>query len=150
MSDDSCPLPYDTAEVITRAHGAASSPMQQLIHRFFQPLYGQGFAPDHDGAVFDLPGRLAFSTDSYVISPLFFPGGDIGSLAIYGTVNDLAMCGATPRYLSCAFILEEGFPLASPARVCRSMTEAAQEAKVAIVTGDTKVVGLFRFIFISL
>ena len=85
-------------------------------------------------------GRLAFTTDSYVVSPLFFPGGDIGDLAVNGTVNDLAMCGARPLYLSCGFILEEGFPVADLQRIVASMAAAAAAAGVQIVTGDTKVV----------
>jgi hydrogenase expression/formation protein HypE len=97
------------------------------------------------------PGRLAFTTDGYVVSPLFFPGGDIGSLAVHGTVNDLAMAGARPLHLSASFILEEGFPLADLARIAKSMGEAAVEAGVRIVTGDTKVVerGKADGVFIS-
>jgi len=95
----------------------------------------------HDGATLNVAGaRLAFTTDSYVVKPLFFPGGDIGTLAINGTVNDLAMCGARPLYLSSAFILEEGFPMESLRRVVESMRITAAEAKVQLVTGDTKVV----------
>jgi hydrogenase expression/formation protein HypE len=96
----------------------------------------------HDGAVLPVPtgGRLAFSTDSHVVSPLFFPGGDIGRLAVYGTINDLAMCGARPRWLSVGFILEEGLPLATLEKVAQSMGAAARAAGVEIVAGDTKVV----------
>jgi hydrogenase expression/formation protein HypE len=98
-------------------------------------------APLHDGAVFALDGsRVAFSTDSYVVSPIFFPGGDIGNLAVHGTVNDLAMCGARPLHLSVGFILEEGLPMADFRRIVQSMHGAAAEAGVTFVTGDTKVV----------
>ena len=95
----------------------------------------------HDGAIFSLGNeRVAFSTDSYVVSPIFFPGGDIGKLAVHGTVNDLAMCGARPLYLSCGFILEEGTPMEDFWRIVQSMREAADAAGVELVTGDTKVV----------
>jgi len=95
----------------------------------------------HDGAVFDVGGvRLAFTTDSYVVKPLFFPGGDIGSLAVNGTVNDLAMCGARPLHLTAGFILEEGLPIETLHRVTESMADAAREAGVLVVSGDTKVV----------
>ena len=98
-------------------------------------------APLHDGAIFSLGNeRIAFSTDSYVVSPIFFPGGDIGKLAVHGTVNDLAMCGARPLYLSCGFILEEGMPMEDFWRIVQSMREAADAAGVQLVTGDTKVV----------
>lgn len=98
-------------------------------------------APLHDGAIFSLgKERIAFSTDSYVVNPLFFPGGDIGKLAVHGTVNDLAMCGARPLYLSVGFILEEGMPMDDFRRVVQSMREAADAARVQLVTGDTKVV----------
>src|SRR5690606_3659034 len=94
----------------------------------------------HDGAVFPVGNaKLAFSTDSYVVHPLFFPGGDIGTLAVNGTVNDLAMCGARPLFLSAGFILEEGLPMQSLWRIIQSMQAAAQAAGVQIVTGDTKV-----------
>jgi len=95
----------------------------------------------HDGAMVDLEGRrVAFSTDTYVVDPIFFPGGDIGDLAINGTVNDIAMCGATPLFLSVGLVLEEGFPLAHLERIVRSMASAAERADVMVVTGDTKVV----------
>ena len=97
--------------------------------------------PLHDGAIFSLNGaRVAFSTDSYVVNPIFFPGGDIGKLAVHGTVNDLAMCGARPLYLSASFILEEGLPMEDFWRVVQSMRAAADSAGVKFVTGDTKVV----------
>ncbi len=141
MPDFSCPSPLNSSKTITLAHGSGGRPMQKLIQEIVAPLYSGGFAPDHDGAVFDLSGRLAFTTDSYVVKPLFFPGGDIGKLAIYGTTNDLAMCGAKPLYLSCSFILEEGLEFVTLQRICNSMKAAAIETGISIVTGDTKVVG---------
>jgi hydrogenase expression/formation protein HypE len=119
--------------------------MQELIADVFRRAFeGPLLETRHDGAVLELPGlagaRLAFTTDSYVVRPLFFPGGDIGSLAVNGTVNDLAMCGARPLWLSCGFILEEGLEVADLARVAGSMRAAADAAGVALVTGDTKVV----------
>jgi hydrogenase expression/formation protein HypE len=116
--------------------------MHQLIERMFVSSFGNPLLEArHDGAVFDVgTARLAFTTDSYVVHPLFFPGGDIGTLAINGTVNDLAMCGARPLYLSAGFILEEGLPMETLWRVVQSMREAADVAGVRLVTGDTKVV----------
>jgi hydrogenase expression/formation protein HypE len=116
--------------------------MHELLEGLLLPNFGnQQLLERHDGATLNIAGaRLAFTTDSYVVKPLFFPGGDIGTLAINGTVNDLAMCGARPLYLSSAFILEEGFPMESLRRVVDSMRIAAAEAKVQLVTGDTKVV----------
>jgi hydrogenase expression/formation protein HypE len=113
-----------------------------LIERMLLPTFANPqLASLHDGALLEINGaRLAFSTDSFVISPLFFPGGDIGSLAVHGTVNDLAMCGAQPLALSAGFILEEGLPMQDLWRVVQSMQAAAQDAGVSIVTGDTKVV----------
>lgn len=127
---------------IDLAHGSGGRAMAQLIEELFarhldNPFLAQG----DDGAV--LPGadgRLVMATDSHVISPLFFPGGDIGSLSVHGTLNDLAVMGARPLWLSAAFILEEGFPLADLARIVESMGEASRAAGVPIVTGDTKVV----------
>lgn len=115
---------------------------QDLIDRIFRPAFGSPeLDAQHDGACVRAGGaRLAITTDSHVVSPLFFPGGDIGKLAVNGTVNDLAMCGARPLWLSAAFILEEGLALETLERVARSMAEAARAAGVAIVTGDTKVV----------
>ena len=114
----------------------------QLIEQLFVSAFGNpALNARHDGACVELGGiRLAFSTDSYVVRPLFFPGGDIGSLAVNGTVNDLAMCGARPLYLSAGFVLEEGLPMATLSRIVASMQAAAEAAGVAIVTGDTKVV----------
>ncbi|MBE2234914.1 MAG: hydrogenase expression/formation protein HypE [Anaerolinea sp.] len=115
---------------------------QMLIERMMLPAFANPqLASLHDGALLEVNGaRLAFSTDSYVISPLFFPGGDIGSLAVHGTVNDLAMCGAQPLALSAGFVLEEGLPMEELWRVVQSMQAAAQAVGVSIVTGDTKVV----------
>ncbi len=116
--------------------------MQQLIEGMFVPAFENDLlSQHHDGAVFSSPGqRLAFTTDSYVVRPLFFPGGDIGTLAINGTANDLAMCGARPLYLSSGFIIEEGLPMETLWKVVISMKNAADVAGVQIVTGDTKVV----------
>jgi len=116
--------------------------MQQLIEGLFLPAFDKSaIRARHDGALLSpKTEQLAFTTDSYVIHPLFFPGGDIGKLAVYGTVNDLAMCGARPRYLSTGFILEEGLPIKTLHAVVSSMRDAAKECGVEIVTGDTKVV----------
>jgi hydrogenase expression/formation protein HypE len=141
MPDYSCPLSDQNTKLVSLAHGAGGKAMHDFIKTAIEPLYGTGFAPDHDGAVFEVAGRLAFTTDSYVVKPIFFPGGDIGKLAVYGTVNDLAMCGAKPLYLSCSFILEEGLPITTLQRVCASIASAVKETNVKIVTGDTKVVG---------
>ncbi|MGI8431618.1 MAG: hydrogenase expression/formation protein HypE, partial [Chthoniobacterales bacterium] len=138
----SCPIPISDYEEIVLAHGSGGRLSHQLISKIIAPqFHNELLAPMHDGAIFSLGNeRLAFSTDSYVVSPIFFPGGDIGKLAIHGTVNDLAMCGARPRYLSVGFILEEGLPMDSFWRIVQSMRAAADEAGVQLVTGDTKVV----------
>lgn len=127
---------------ITLSHGAGGKATQTLIEAVFLDAFRNPVLEQlEDGAsLATAAGRLAFTTDSYVVSPLFFPGGDIGDLAVNGTVNDLAMCGARPLYLSCGFILEEGFPVADLQRIVASMAAAAQAAGVQIVTGDTKVV----------
>jgi hydrogenase expression/formation protein HypE len=134
-------------------HGSGGRAMAQLIGDIFRDAFDNDLlAQGNDQAVFDIPaGRLAMTTDGYVVSPLFFPGGDIGSLAVHGTVNDLAMAGARPLYLSASFILEEGFPLSDLQRIAQSMGAAAREAGVKIVTGDTKVVerGKADGVFIS-
>lgn len=137
-----CPLPLSRHAEIVLGHGSGGRLSQRLIEGVVLPQFrNELLEPLHDGAVFSLNGsRVAFSTDSYVISPLFFPGGDIGSLAVHGTVNDLSMCGAKPLYLSCAFILEEGLRMETFSRVVQSMKRAADEAGVLLVTGDTKVV----------
>jgi hydrogenase expression/formation protein HypE len=134
-------------ERITLSHGAGGKATHTLIEAVFLEAFRNPVLEQlEDGASLTLPqtdgapGRFAFTTDSYVVSPLFFPGGDIGDLAVNGTVNDLAMCGARPLHLSCGFILEEGFPVADLQRVVASMAAAAERAGVQIVTGDTKVV----------
>lgn len=115
--------------------------MNGLIQDLFLTTFGTDSSAPHDAAVLTLPGQiLAFTTDSYVVRPLIFPGGTIGSLAVHGTVNDLAMAGARPRYISAGFILEEGLPMETLWQVVQSMQHAAQQAEVSIVTGDTKVV----------
>ena len=137
-----CPLPTSDYPTVTLAHGGGGKLMHQLIEKMILPVFDSPLAENrHDGAVFEVGGaRLAFTTDSYVVKPLFFPGGDIGSLAIYGTVNDLAMCGARPLYLSCGFILEEGLPMETLWKVVQSLKRHAEIAGVQLVTGDTKVV----------
>ena len=129
-------------ERITLSHGSGGKATQTLIEAVFLEAFSNPLlAPLEDGAVLTaLGGRLAFTTDSYVVSPLFFPGGDIGDLAVNGTVNDLAVSGARPLWLSAGFILEEGFPVADLERIVGSMAAAAERAGVQIVTGDTKVV----------
>jgi hydrogenase expression/formation protein HypE len=138
----SCPVPIMDHKEIVLAHGSGGKLTHQLIQKMVLPQFRNEFLePLHDGAVFSVNGsRFAFSTDSFVVNPIFFPGGDIGKLAVHGTVNDLAMCGARPLYLSAGFILEEGLPMSDLWRVIRSMKEAADQAGVALVTGDTKVV----------
>ena len=135
-------MPAGEGGEVQLAHGGGGRAMAQLLERLFLPAFANpALAARHDGARLELDGaRLAFSTDSYVVSPLFFPGGDIGALAVNGTVNDLAMCGARPLYLSAGFIVEEGLALATLERVVASMRAAAAAAGVELVTGDTKVV----------
>lgn len=138
----SCPVPQTTFSSVMLAHGSGGRAMHQLLSSVFMPAFNNpALAAEHDGAALMIGGaRLAFTTDSYVVKPLFFPGGDIGTLAVNGTVNDLAMCGARPLFLSAGFILEEGLPVETLQRVVASMQAAAQAAGVQIVTGDTKVV----------
>jgi hydrogenase expression/formation protein HypE len=137
-----CPVPLSNQDHVTLAHGGGGRVMHSLLERVILPSFGhQPLASRHDGAVLQTgESRIAFTTDSYVVNPLFFPGGDIGTLAVTGTVNDLAMCGARPIVLSVGLILEEGLPLATLERVVASMADTARAASVAIVTGDTKVV----------
>jgi hydrogenase expression/formation protein HypE len=135
---------YLRDEKITLSHGSGGKSTHNLIEGVFAPAFSNPFldAMD-DAATFGIDGtgqRVAFTTDTYVVSPLFFPGGDIGKLAVHGTINDLAMAGAVPLYLSAGFILEEGFPISDLRRIVASMATAASEAGVTIVTGDTKVV----------
>jgi hydrogenase expression/formation protein HypE len=137
----SCPVPLDQHQTVQLAHGGGGRVMRRLIEGMFLPAFAETPSIPHDSAVLDVAGaRLAFTTDTFVVSPLFFPGGDIGKLAIYGTVNDLAMAGAKPLWLSAAFVLEEGFSLETLGRIVASMRDAACETGVKIVTGDTKVV----------
>jgi hydrogenase expression/formation protein HypE len=137
-----CPVPLTHSETVMLAHGGGGRMMRGLIEGVFMPAFSNpALNAAHDGAALTINGaRLAFTTDSYVVQPLFFPGGDIGTLAVNGTVNDLAMCGARPLAISAGFIIEEGFSMDTLRRVVDSMAAAAQAAGVQIVTGDTKVV----------
>jgi hydrogenase expression/formation protein HypE len=138
----SCPAPVTQHKAIVLGHGSGGRLTSQLVRELFLPAFDNpALRKLDDQAVLDVaPGRIAMTTDSYVVTPLFFPGGDIGRLAVNGTVNDLAMSGACPLYLTAAFIIEEGLPLEDLERVVHSMAQAAADAGVAIVTGDTKVV----------
>lgn len=138
----SCPVPMNQYASVLLAHGGGGKLTHDLIEGLFLPLFSNpSLAARHDGAVLEFGARkLAFTTDSYVVRPIFFPGGDIGTLAVNGTINDLAMCGARPLYLSVGFILEEGLPMETLKRVVQSMSRAASVAGVQLVTGDTKVV----------
>lgn len=137
-----CPIAVDNEQYIQLAHGGGGRLMHQLISNVFARNFANPhLETTHDSAVLEVEGaRLAFTTDSFVVQPLFFPGGDIGKLAICGTVNDLAMAGAKPLYLTCAFIIEEGFPIDKLQRIAHSMQATCQEAGVCLVSGDTKVV----------
>jgi len=138
----SCPVPAPDNACVTMAHGGGGRLTEELLAGVFRPAFANDLLNSrHDGAVFKPEAeRLAMSTDSYVVNPLVFPGGTIGSLAVNGTVNDLAMCGARPLYLSAGFVIEEGLPMALLRHIVQSMAEAAALAGVRIVTGDTKVV----------
>ena len=137
----SCPMPKFDFDVITLGHGSGGLLTHKLLQSgVFDILKNDLLDQQHDGASFELSGRLAFSSDSYVITPAFFPGGNIGELAINGTVNDLAMCGAIPKYLSLAFIIEEGLTMKEFWSILDSIKQAADKANIKIVTGDTKVV----------
>src|SRR5436305_9984186 len=145
----SCPLPASHYDNILLGHGSGGRLTADLIQRVFVPGFNnEVLAALEDQATLSLDGkhngvkgpRIAFTTDSYVVRPLFFPGGDIGKLAVHGTVNDLAVGGAVPRFLAAAFILEEGLALGDLKRIVASMREACDAAGVALVTGDTKVV----------
>ena len=148
MFSGSCPLPHSHYEHILLGHGGGGRLTAELIQRLFVPAFGgEVLARLEDQATLGIPAesvqgafRIAFTTDSFVVKPLFFPGGDIGSLAVNGTVNDLAVGGAHPLYLSAAFILEEGLPIEDLRRIVASMRLACDLAGVALVTGDTKVV----------
>lgn len=137
----SCPMPRFDFDVINLGHGSGGILTHKLLNSgVFDVLKNDLLNTKHDGAVFELNGKLAFSTDSYVVNPVFFPGGNIGELAVNGTVNDLAMCGAMAKYLSLAFILEEGLPIGEFWQILNSIKKCADKAGVQVVTGDTKVV----------
>ncbi|WP_330177083.1 hydrogenase expression/formation protein HypE [Streptomyces sp. NBC_01498] len=138
-----CPVPLRATPTVVMGHGGGGAMSAELVEHLFLPAYGSAAAPElGDSAVLTVGAgtRLAFSTDSFVVRPMFFPGGSVGDLAVNGTVNDLAMSGATPLYLSCAFILQEGTSLAELGRIAQHMGAAARAAGVSLVTGDTKVV----------
>lgn len=138
----SCPIPIEQYPVVLLAHGGGGKLMNNLIKKMFMPEFSSVSEKEiHDSAVVNITGhQIAFTTDSYVVQPLFFPGGDIGTLSIYGTVNDLSMSGAKPVYISTGFIIEEGFSMETLWKIVQSMKHAAQNCGVKIVTGDTKVV----------
>jgi hydrogenase expression/formation protein HypE len=142
FSNWSCPLPLKDYPTIVMGHGGGGKLGNELVEHLFLPAFRNPELEDlGDAAVLDVAGaRLAMSTDSFVVQPIFFPGGSIGELAVNGTVNDLAVSGAEPKFLSASFILEEGLPLAQLAAVVDAMAKAAATAGVKIVTGDTKVV----------
>jgi hydrogenase expression/formation protein HypE len=137
-----CPVPSEAYETVTLAHGGGGKVTHRLIQSLLVPAFDNpALAALHDGAVLPWDGeQLAFTTDSYVVRPRFFPGGNIGNLAVHGTVNDLAMCGARPVALSLAFILEEGLPIAELRTIVESVRDACALLDVPVVTGDTKVV----------
>ncbi|MBS0287845.1 MAG: hydrogenase expression/formation protein HypE [Proteobacteria bacterium] len=137
-----CPFPFSQYPIITMAHGAGGRLTQQLLEGIFRPAFNNPILQQqHDGAMLKLPSeRIAVSTDSYVVDPLFFPGGNIGKLAVIGTLNDLAMCGAKPLYITCGFILTEGLSSEVLVKVVAHMRQAAIENNIAIVSGDIKVV----------
>lgn len=136
-----CPIPIANYPAVLLAHGGGGKLTHQLIQSMIASQFDNpALSQLHDGAIVEGGERLAFSTDSYVINPIIFPGGSIGELAVYGTVNDLAMCGAKPKYLSASFIIEEGLGMEELWQVVRAMRHAADRAGVQIVTGDTKVV----------
>lgn len=145
MSDQfsiTCPAPSHAQTTIELAHGGGGLLMHRLIESVFRPAFTNNPADfTHDGAVVEIDGlKIAFATNSYVVQPIFFPGGNIGSLAVNGTVNDLAMCGAEPLCLSVALVIEEGFALVDLSRIVASMADAARKAGTKLATGDTKVV----------
>ena len=127
--------------LIQSGHGSGGRLMNDMINSVIRRILGENSIQQDDSAILDIPeGKIAFTTDSFVITPIFFPGGDIGRLAVNGTVNDLAVMGAVPKYISCSLILEEGFDMDDLKRILHSMKEAADIAGVSVVTGDTKVV----------
>ena len=136
-----CPLPKLDFDVITLGHGSGGLLTHELLDSgVFDLLSNDILDQKHDGAFFNLNGKVAMTTDSFVVSPVFFPGGNIGELAVNGTVNDLAMCGAIPKYISLAFIIEEGLSMQEFWEILISIKAAAERAGVKVVTGDTKVV----------
>ncbi len=139
---DGCPVPHFPTDTISLAHGEGGPLMRRLIHQRIAARLSVAAHHQHaDAAVLGkIDGDIVMTTDSYVVTPLFFPGGDIGSLAVHGTINDLAMAGAQPRYLTVALILEEGLPISDLDRILVSLASSAEAAKVQIVAGDTKVV----------
>jgi len=147
ISSWTCPLPLQNYPTIVMGHGSGGKMMSDLIHHMFLPLFeNEALNQLGDAAVLEInpygnpPTRVAFSTDSFVVNPLIFPGGNIGELAVYGTVNDLAMTGARPLFLSAGFILEEGLPMETLGKITTAFSAACQTANVQVVTGDTKVV----------
>jgi hydrogenase expression/formation protein HypE len=142
MIFSACPAPILDHKTIVLGHGSGGKLTHQLIQKMILPAFrNPALETQHDGAVLPINGaRIAFSADSYVVNPIFFPGGNIGDLAINGTVNDLAMCGAQPQYLSASFIIEEGLAMDDFWRILCSMKDAAEAAGVSLVTGDTKVI----------
>jgi hydrogenase expression/formation protein HypE len=147
LSGWTCPLPLKNYPTIVMGHGSGGKMMSDLIKHMFLPVFNNPIlAQMGDSAILDLSSkgkdspRIAFSTDSFTVSPLVFPGGDIGELAVFGTVNDLSMVGAKPLFLSAGFILEEGLPMELLGQITTSLANACQEAGVELVTGDTKVV----------
>jgi hydrogenase expression/formation protein HypE len=142
MIFSACPAPILDHKAIVLGHGSGGTLTHQLLEKLILPVFRNPMLEkQHDGAEVSINGaRIAFSTDSYVVRPIFFPGGNIGDLAVNGTVNDLAMCGATPQYLSASFIIEEGLAMDELWRILCSMGDAARAAGVMLVTGDTKVV----------
>jgi len=137
----SCPMPKFDFDFITMGHGSGGLLTNKLLESgVFEVFKNEKLDKHHDGAFLEFNGKVAFSTDSFVISPVFFPGGNIGELAVNGTVNDVAMCGAIPKYLSLSFILEEGLPMVEFWEILVGIKEACDKAGVIVVTGDTKVV----------
>lgn len=142
MKLENCPIPQSGYSLITLAHGGGGLLSHRLFEQVFLPAFDNEYLREtHDGAVLpQIHGPLAITTDAHVVQPLVFPGGDIGTLAVCGSLNDLAMCGAEPKYLSMSFILEEGLPIEVLQKIVESIAKTARAEKVVIVTGDTKVV----------
>jgi hydrogenase expression/formation protein HypE len=142
MMFNACPAPILDHQTIVLGHGSGGRLTHQLVQKMILPMFqNPALEAQHDGAILPLNGsRIAFSTDSYIVHPIFFPGGNIGDLAVNGTVNDLSMCGAKPQYLSASFIIEEGLSIEDFWRILNSMKQAAEGAGVSFVTGDTKVI----------